>query len=154
MSFHIAHYELSLVLSDGDEYNAIATYYDGGAEPPYGGVKALALPQDADFTIEQATFLLNAVDGWIDRVIEIMKPGVSMTRCASPDLDMETKMWMDGDDLKLIIGTETLDAEFIYNPNDLDRIIMKARDAFDLSWCGFLYYHETLRRYLKKIKEL
>lgn len=154
MSFHLVHYELSLILSDGAEYNSVATYYDGGAEPPYGGVKVPELPTDVDFTIEQATFLLKAVDDWVDRVVEIMKPATKMTRCASPDLDMETRMWMDGDNLRLKITSETLDAEFAYTPNVPDKIVMKSRAAFDLSWCGFLYYHKTLQQYLQKIKEL
>lgn len=147
------YYELSLILSDNDDFNTIVTYYNGGAEPPYGGVKAPELTEDSDFTIEQAEFLLKAVDDWVDRVIEIMRPGTKMTRCSSPDLDMETKMWMDGDELKLKIASETLDANFVYDTAGQDRIVMKARPAFDLSWCGFLYYHETLKRYLKKIKD-
>ncbi len=146
------YYELSLVLSDNDDFNTVVTYYNGGAEPPYGGVKALEQLEDSDLTIEQASFLLDSVDGWVNRVIEIMRPGTKMTKCASPDLDMKTKMWMDGDELKLKIASETLDANFVYDPTDRT-IVMKARPAFDLSWCGFLYYHETLKRYLCKIKD-
>ena len=147
----VAHYELSLVLSDSDDYNTILTYYDGGAEPPYGGVRAPELPEDVDFTINQASFLVKATHEWINRVVEIMKPGTTMIRCASPDLDMETRMWLDGDDLKLRLISETLDSEFVYISAD-SKIIMKARDAFDLSWCGLLYYHETLEIFLRKVK--
>ncbi len=150
-----AHYRLSLVLSDGDEYTTIITYYDGGAEPPYGGVSAPELTEDVDFTFEQASFLAKSVDTWIDEVVHIMRSTIEITRYAVPDLDMETRMWMDAGGLKLKITSETLDAEFTYDPADANGlIIMKARGAFDLSWRGFLYYHKTFQQYLAKIEEL
>ena len=140
--------ELKLLLPSDGDWEGIYTYYNHGLEPPLGGVRSDAV-DEAAWTVEQVERLLSSTAIWVRYVIEITKN----PKDHNPDLPLEYSLKPeDNGDLLLAVKMETLESTIRWD-KVAGKIIFSARDAFDLSWEGFLYYKIILEDFVAKIKE-
>jgi hypothetical protein len=143
--------ELNLLLPFNAGWSQIYTYYNHGLEPPDGGIKSNEFTEDAEFEVEDFDNLLRYTDKWVAYISAITGNIIAY----NPDLPLEYKanLQENGD---LVMNTsiemETLDSMIIWSKNT-GKITLKARDAFDLSWSGFLFYAKCLKDFSAKIKE-
>lgn len=139
--------EIKLLLRSDGGWGGVYTYYNHGLEPPLGGVKSDA-SDEATWTVEQCEALLHSTDLWIRYVREIMKIAVKH----NPDIPLEYSLKPQGNgDLLLEVKMETLESTMLWE-KAAGKIIFSARDAFDLSWEGFLYYKIILEDFMAKVK--
>lgn len=143
--------DFTMLVSPSSEWTSMYTYYNHGLEPPHGGVKSDETGADLKMNIGW----FDRVMGWTDDFIGFIGGMCDCPDKHDPDLPLEYKLEIDGNgvgDVILNITMETLDAEFIWEKST-GLIIFKARDAFDLSWAGFLFYMKALKDFSSKIKE-
>jgi len=140
--------EIKLLLRSDGGWGGVYTFYNHGLEPPLGGVRSDA-GSGSTITVEQFDRLLSSTDLWIRHVIGITKN----PKEHNPDLPLEHKLEVEvNGDLRLKITMETLDSEMLWE-KATGKITFSARDAFDLSWEGFLYYKIVLEDFVAKVKE-
>ncbi len=143
--------ELTLLIPFTGVWGNLYTYYNHGLESPHGGVISAETGADVEFEAGQFDNVLRYIDKWITYVSCIAE----IPTKHNPDLPLEYKLEIDGNglgDVIMNIVMETLNAGFIW-VKDSGLIIFKARDAFDLSWEGFLFYVKCLEDFSSKIKE-
>ncbi len=98
--------------------------------------------------------------GWTNEWVRFIRGMTKNPIVHNPDLPLEYKLRvLDEDegelnegDVVLNLVMETLDAAFIWSKNT-GMVTFKARDAYDLSWEGFLFYGKCLEDFASKVKE-
>lgn len=143
--------ELKALTCPSSVWIPLYTYYNHGLEPPHGGVKSCETTIDHEMSVD-----------WFDRITEWTEYWVGIIAYATgnhtyhdPDLPLEYKLSIDGNgagDVVLDIVMETLDAQIVWT-KATGLIIFKSREAFDLSWGGFLFYLKALEDFSTKVKE-
>lgn len=140
--------EIKLLLQSGGGWRGVYVYYNHGLEPPHGGVRGEAAGATT-WKIEKLEGLLNSTDIWIKSIAGFIK----LPKNHNPDLPLEYSLSVeDNGDLLLAVKMETLESTMRWD-KVAGNIIFAARDAFDLSWEGFLYYKIILDDFMAKIKE-
>jgi len=143
--------DLTMLICPSSEWTSIYTYYNHGLEPPHGGVSSDETATDLVMTVGW----FNRIMGWTDDFIGFIGKMCDCPSKHDPDLPLEYKLEIDGNgagDVILNITMETLDAVFIWS-KATGLITFSPRDAFDLSWAGFLFYVKCLKDFSVKIKE-
>lgn len=140
--------EIKLLLQSDGGWEGVYTYYNHGLEPPHGGVRSEA----ADATtwkVGKLEGLLHSTDIWIRAIAGFIK----LPKDHNPDLPLEYSLKpQENGDLLLAVKMETLESTMRWD-KATGNVIFNARDAFDLSWEGFLYYKIILEDFVAKIKE-
>jgi len=140
--------EIKLLLKSDGGWGGFYTYYNHGLEPPLGGVRSDAA-DEAIWKVEKAESLLHSTDIWIRYITDNLK----IPKNHNPDLPLEYSLSVeDNGDLLLELKMETLESTIRWD-KATGNITFNARDAFDLSWDGFLYYKTILEDFVAKIKE-
>lgn len=140
--------EICLLLDSGPGWGCVYIYYNHGLEPPYGGVRSEAADA-AEWTVDQFEGLLDATDEWIKYIRGIFSVPVGN----DPDLPLNVKLKVRPDgDVLLDIEMESLNSRMKWEKST-GLVEFDARDAYDLSWKGFLYYMKAMRDFVAKIKE-
>lgn len=143
--------ELSMLVEPDGAWQHVYTYYNHGLEPPYGGVKSEETGGDLVVSVGMFDKIMRWTEEWIGYVRGIVKNPSTY----SPDLPLEYSLDIqDNGDvvLALNITMETLDSYFSWS-KDTGMVTFKARQAFDLSWEGFLFYWKAMNDFSAKIKE-
>ncbi len=139
--------ELSLFLRRNTRWVRVFCYYNCGAEPPHGGVKSDEATVPIEWSVGEFEGLGTAIDKWVRDVRSIVKiPDNHL-----PDIPLEYSLYSDEIGVHYKIVMETLDSEVNWLPST-NKIIFEPRDAFDISWAAFLFYHKTMSALLEKIK--
>lgn len=148
--------DLTMLICPSSEWTAMYTYYNHGLEPPYGGVRSDETSLDLEMTVGWFDRTLGWTDDWVGYISMITGNHVKH----DPDLPLEYRLrvleqdeppYNEGD-VVLNITSESLDAEFAWIKAS-GLIVFKARDAFDLSWAGYLFYMKVLKDFSAKVKE-
>lgn len=140
--------DISLMLKPNADWVCVYTYYNHGLEPPHGGVKSDAV-SETTWKVEKLEALLHSTDIWIRAIAGFYK----LPKNHNPDLPLEYSLKPEENgDLLLAVKMETLESTMRWDKAN-GNIIFAARDAFDLSWEGFLYYKIILEDFVAKIKE-
>ena len=140
-------FEFSLFLRRNAKWVRVFTYYNCGEEPPHGGVRSEEAVNQVEWTVGEFERLGVAIDGWVRDIRGMVKiPDNHL-----PDLPLDYKIESDEDGVHYKITMETLDSEVNWSP-DTKKIVFEPRDAFDISWAAFLFYHKTMNALLEKIR--
>ena len=144
--------ELSLMLYHGDEWIRKFTYYNHGKEPPYGGVRSEGSPDPVVLDMEEFENTTEAVESWKRHVINVVKSIKPIPGNAVPDAPVEYKVDPTDDEITYYLSMDSMEMTITYDRSD-KTITFAPRDAFDVSWQGFLFHHETITDFLKEIKK-
>lgn len=152
MSSHYA-IQLSLMLSHSGDWVTSCTYYNHGLEPPYGGVKSEETLLPTIVRLEKFGEDVVAIGAFITHVINVVKTTKAVPTDPVPDEPLEYSLELVGDEFRYNIEMESLALSVIYDKTT-GRITFAPRDAYDISWQGFLFFNETLKDFLTEIKRI
>lgn len=150
MSNHYA-IELSLMLYQEDQWMRSFTYYNHGEEPPYGGVRADEALSPFAMSIGELRENIKSIDSFIRTVIDAVKAIKPIPKNPIPDRPLEYGVSGYDDTIEYHIEMETLQLTVVYDKTTKE-ITFNSRPAYDVSWQGFLFYHETIRDFLVEIE--
>ncbi len=152
MSNHYA-MEMSLVLYHEGEWAVSFTYYNHGAEPPYGGVRSVELLLPHVITLTELKENIFAIDKFIDHVVNVVKTIKPVPKNPVPDRPLEYSVELVGDELKYKIEMESMLVAATYDKTT-EEITFAPRDAYDVSWQGFLFFCETIKDFQTEIERI
>lgn len=141
--------QVTLVLPVAGNWEHLYTYYNHGAEPPFGGVRSDEVVEEAEWAMPQLDRATQHTETWIKQVRGLL----NLPMIHDPDLPLtyDLKVGISGNvtiDLKM----ETLDMGIEWEKAD-NIVVFRPRPAFDLSWAGFLFYNKAIGDFINKIKE-
>ena len=149
MSNHYA-IEMSMMLYQGDAWKVAFTYYNHGLEPPYGGIKSGALSEDFVMTLDEFKENVKIVDEFLHKVISVVKSIKPIPYDAVPDAPLEYDIAHNGASINYSMIMESMDLDVVYSGGN---VTFKARDAYDVSWRGFVFFQETMEAFLAEIEK-
>ncbi|KKL79411.1 hypothetical protein LCGC14_2015120 [marine sediment metagenome] len=145
--------ELSLMLYHNNHPVRTFTFYNHGAEPPYGGVRADAVIAPLVMTMEGMKNADAAVDAWIRNVIDVAKLTTPVTKSCLPDLPYENKIDDTDGIVEYNMEMETLSVSISYEKSTF-QFTFAARGDFDISWRAFMFYRSTIKGFIQRVSEL
>ncbi len=150
MSNHYA-VELTLLLYHEGEWVRRFTYYNHGKEPPFGGVRSGESVDPVVMAVWEFENSVKAVGSWIGHVVSVCKSIKPVPSDGTPDMPVEYSVDPMGDILVYTLEMESMKVTITY---DIDEktVTFASKDAFDISWRGFLFHHETVQDFLEQVK--
>ncbi len=146
--------ELSLMLyQDGESGQWVRsfTYYNHGLEPPYGGVKSDETTVPIVMSIDDLRANIKSIESFIKHIINVVKTIKPVPKNAIPDSPLELSVTPQENTLDYVIEMESMQLTVIYDKATKE-ITFKPRSSYDVSWQGFLFYHETMEDFLAEIE--
>jgi len=150
MSNHYA-IELSLMLYQADQWKVAFTYYNHGLEPPHGGVRSEEMTEPFAMSVDDLKKNIDSVDAFIRIVISAVKDIKPIPKNPIPDSPLEYNVIPGANSIGYDIEMESMQLEVVYDKATKD-ITFAPRPSYDVSWQGFLFFHETIRDFLAEIE--
>ena len=150
------HYAIELTLMlyhhDNAHWTRQFTYYNHGEEPPFGGVRSEPTTDPIVLSIEGFENNIKAVESWRRHVINVVKTIKPVPNGGIPDMPMEYKIETVNGTLIYQLHMESMEMNITYDKS-AKTVTFAPRDAFDVSWRGFLFHQETMLDFLEEIKK-
>ena len=150
MSDHYA-IELTLMLYHEGYWIRSFTYYNHGECPPFGGVRSDATVDPVVLDMQDFENNVNAIESWKRHVISVVKTIKPVPKEGRPELPLEYNVESVDDTIVYRFSMESMEMTVTYDKS-AKTITFAPRDAFDVSWEGFLFHQETMLHFLAEIK--